>query len=207
MFCLVVFPILKFFLRFKVIGQENCKNFSGPMIIVANHKDYIDGVLLTVSIPWKSNLFPIRFMIWDKAYYCRWLHFLIKSVGGFPVNRENKSNMSARTSLRILEENGVVGIFPEGRMIKDEKLGKARPGIAFLSLKANAPILPVAIKGMLGASFKNFLLRRRRATVVIGKPFYLPVGLSHRNKDDLIAGVEVVMGEIGKLYYNSKITK
>jgi 1-acyl-sn-glycerol-3-phosphate acyltransferase len=57
----------KFFMRFKVRGQENLKGLENKAIIFAsNHTSYIDGPIAAASMPrngwwYPKDFFPVRF--------------------------------------------------------------------------------------------------------------------------------------------------
>lgn len=206
---IICFPLVIFIrilTHLRVIGQENSVGLKGPIIIALNHKDYIDGIVFVAALPFKTKLLPIRSLVWYKIYYLPILHFLLKISGNMPIAKSKDGNMeeALKTPLKILKKNGVVVIFPEGGMVKKEELGEGKRGVSYLALKANVQILPVSLRGTLGASFKNLFLGKSRVTVSIGKPFYLSESLSYDNKNDLIQGSNFVMEKIKKLYYNNE---
>lgn len=206
---LVYFPIgsiIRFLLHLKVKGRENCKGLAGPLIIAVNHKDFIDGPVLVAAFPFRSKLFPVRSLVIREKYFLPILHFFLKITGGMPVDKAKDGDLEGalKAPLKILKNKGIVVIFPEGRMVREEGVfEKGRRGVAFLALKANTPILPVSIKGTAGASFKNLFLRRNKVVVSIGEPLYLPKSLSYDNKDDLVKGSQLVMDKIKELYCRS----
>lgn len=189
----------------RVIGQENSKGVNGPVIIAANHKDYIDGIVLVAALPFNTKLLPIRSLIWHKIYYLPILHFLLKITGGMPIAKSKDGNLEEVliAPLKVLKKNAVVVIFPEGGMIKKQEFGEGKRGVSYLALRANVSILPISIKGTLGASFKNLFLGRNNVIISIGKPFYLPQSLRYDNKDDLAKGSCLVMEKIKELYDKS----
>lgn len=54
--------ILRIFIDFEIIGQENIKNLKGPLLILANHKSYWDPQLVNNAFPLNTNLLPMRYM-------------------------------------------------------------------------------------------------------------------------------------------------
>ncbi|MCL6626854.1 MAG: 1-acyl-sn-glycerol-3-phosphate acyltransferase, partial [Alicyclobacillus shizuokensis] len=68
-----------------------------------------------------------------------------------------------RTGLRILEQQGVVGIFPEGTRNRGQGLLPAKPGVGFLAVRTGSVILPVAITLRPRRVF-------RRNYILIGRP-------------------------------------
>ena len=78
----------------------------------------------------------------------KFLSFVFRNLGAFPVDRQGISLSAIKSSITVLNNNGVLGIYPEGTRIHtgyDEK--NAKPGIALIANKAKAKILPVYIKG------------------------------------------------------------
>jgi 1-acyl-sn-glycerol-3-phosphate acyltransferase len=198
--------LVKFLLNLKIVNRRNYNGLAGPLIIAPNHKDYIDGIALVSSFPFRTNLLPIRSLVWHKMYYLPILHFLLKITGSMPVFKTKNSdfNEALRVPLNILKiKKGVVVIFPEGKMVKKYELDGGKRGIAYLALKSGAPILPISIKGTLNASFKNLFLRRNKVIITVGTPFHLPEYLSFDNLEDLAKGADIVMSKIGELYYKN----
>jgi len=52
-----------------------------------------------------------------------------------------------KKSIKALKQGGILGIFPEGRMKKEEDSTSAKAGAAYLAIKTNVPIVPIAILG------------------------------------------------------------
>ena len=68
-------------------------------------------------------------------------------------------------------------MFPEGTRRSGPEVGELRDGVAYLSLRTGAPVVPVGIGGSerampRGASFP----RPKRVTLVIGPPVAVPAG-------------------------------
>ncbi|EGD50100.1 phospholipid/glycerol acyltransferase [Thermoanaerobacter ethanolicus JW 200] len=47
----------------------------------------------------------------------------------------------------MLKNGNIVGVFPEGGVSVNGNVKEFKPGFGFLSVKTNAPILPIAIIG------------------------------------------------------------
>ncbi len=81
---------------------------------------------------------------YDKPGVIGWISRAMKSI---PVERDGRDMAPTREALRRLERGDLIGIFPEGGINTGDGLRAANPGIAFLALKANVPIIPVYIHG------------------------------------------------------------
>ena len=68
-----------------------------------------------------------------------------------------------------------MSIAPEGRESVVGGLEEGLNGAAFLALKANVPIIPIAVTGTENPRIYNFKLwgKRPHVTMNVGKPFHL----------------------------------
>lgn len=155
---LIIKPFFFILYNIRVEGIDNIPKEDG-YIVCGNHTKAIDPVLLAAALPCQ-----IHFMAKIELFRNRILGILLNAVGAFPIKRGEPDLKSIRTSLRLLQSNKNIGIFPEGtRNISDEL--KAEPGIAMFSIKSKKGILPVSIK----TSYKFF----KRTRIIIGDVIYL----------------------------------
>jgi len=162
--------IFKLFFRLKVTGQENIPR-DGPFIIVANHSSLLDPVILGVSVRPK-----IIFIAAAYLFEIRWLGYLLRRANSIPINRENYTNniKSIKQALKILQQGGILGIFPEGGVDRQKDDLPIKAGAAFLATRVGVPIIPIRIKGAdkvlpRGAKFIRSL---NKIEVEIKKPIY-----------------------------------
>ena len=154
----VLKPIFYLYYNIKVVGRQNLPS-SGPLIICANHYSTIDPVILAVTLPYIINSMAKAELFKNKL-----LALFFTNIKVFPVKRGEADIKSIKTSLKILKENKILGMFPEGTRNKTGEL-KAEPGIAMLAVKGKAQVLPIAIV----SNYKMF----KRTIVKIGKPILL----------------------------------
>ena len=57
------------------------------------------------------------------------------------------SQRALNTAMGVLDEGGLLGIYPEGTRAPDMRLHKGHTGVARLSLGCNVPVIPVGIVG------------------------------------------------------------
>jgi len=182
--------IFKLFFRLKVTGRQNIPQ-DGPFIIVANHSSLLDPIILGVSIN------PI--IIFVAAAYLfkiRWLGYLLRKANSIPVQRENDIK-AIKQSLKILQRDGVLGIFPEGGIDRQKNNLPVRAGAAYLATKVGVPIVPIKIKGAdkvlpRGAKFIRSL---NKIEVEIKKPIYC-LRQTNKNKEIIKRVVESYIKEI-----------
>jgi 1-acyl-sn-glycerol-3-phosphate acyltransferase len=139
----------------RVSGLEHLPA-AGPYIVAANHHNYLDGVVLGVSVP-----SPIAFIVMPRVWRATPLHPIFhRHIRSIPINLQRPDFAALRGALAHLERGGVVGIFPEGPFSVRGRLERGLPGVALLALKSGVPVVPAALHGTFEA------LHRR--------PFHLP---------------------------------
>ena len=124
----------------RVTGRENLPA-GGPALIVSNHLSFLDVFVLGLGVPR-----PLNYMARSSLFFPP-LGALIRSVGGFPIQREGMGAQGLKETLRRLRAGGLILLFPEGTRSRDGELGPLKPGIAALARKARAPIIPAAVAG------------------------------------------------------------
>lgn len=115
---------------------------SGPVIIASNHKSWIDPVAIGIALKRKIN-----FMAKAELFKYPVFGWLIHKLGAFPVKRGAGDISAVKSSLRILRENRVLGIFVEGTRVKTEGIGELKPGVYAIAKLSKSPVILCAIKG------------------------------------------------------------
>ncbi|MEK7608944.1 MAG: lysophospholipid acyltransferase family protein, partial [Patescibacteria group bacterium] len=111
---LVVFAVTRFFGSFKVIGRENLKNLPCPLMIISNHRTYLDPVVIGTIFPFFSKYIPIAFMVDDKYYHHPILKIFFKLTYTFPAYYGQGLDVSLKEPRRVLRNGRVFLIFPSG---------------------------------------------------------------------------------------------
>ena len=178
--------ILQNFRRWQVQGRDNLPT-EGGFMVVSNHTSYWDPVAVGCAINPR-----IHYMAKAELFRIPVLSSLIITFGAFPVNREKADRHAIRTALKLLEEGKVVGIFPEGTRGNSGELLKPHMGAAMLAVKAQVPVVPIAV-----LDSKGFF---RRLKLRIGKPIYLEKREEGQTSKQIMeVGTEKIMSEISHL--------
>lgn len=127
--------------RVKVEGKENFPP-EGAVILAGNHMGLWDPVLVAAFIDRQIH-YMAKEELFDHVLIARFL----RALNAFPVKRGSPDRKAMKTALEILDEQKVLGIFPEGTRSKTGELSKPQHGIAMLVLKGKAPVVPVAFVG------------------------------------------------------------
>jgi 1-acyl-sn-glycerol-3-phosphate acyltransferase len=134
----------------------------------------------------------IYFMAKQELFKIPVLNAILKSLGAYPVNRGHGDLQAAKTTLKLLEEGKIVGIFPEGRRRNvSKKKQKPKSGAILFSIEAGVPIIPVGIFG----NYKIF----SKIRVFYGKPYYPVPGNSKVSKNEMNALAQKLMDRIYSL--------
>jgi 1-acyl-sn-glycerol-3-phosphate acyltransferase len=140
--CWAVIPA---YFRVEVIGQENVPR-DGAVILAPTHRSRWDALLVPYATGRLVTGRDIRFMVTsDEVQGIQ--GWLIRRLGGFPVNPRQPAIASLRYGLEILQNREMLVIFPEGGIYRDKQLHPLKPGLARLALQAEAsqPNLDVKI--------------------------------------------------------------
>ncbi|NLY85880.1 MAG: 1-acyl-sn-glycerol-3-phosphate acyltransferase [Tissierellia bacterium] len=133
--------VFKIIYRINVYGEENLQE-KGSLIICSNHIHNFDPIIISLVYPrqifWMAKKQLFRYKI--PAYF-------LEKLGAFPVDREEADLSTFKKSLKVLKNDGVLGIFPEGTRVKEIDLENAKPGVGLIALKSKTTVLPVFIEG------------------------------------------------------------
>ncbi len=124
--------------RIKVHGNNKLPD--GKLILCSNHISLVDPVILAV-VTNRQISFMAKKELFDKPV----LGWLISKVGSFPVDRKNADLKAIKESLKVLKEDRVLGIFPEGTRVKTVSLDNLKPGIGLIASRSGSDIQPVNI--------------------------------------------------------------
>lgn len=146
MFYKIVVAVLKVLVFFvfdlKIHNKERIDKSEGGLIACGNHTSMLDPVILAVS-----SKRQIHFMGKKELFDRKIFGYLFKKLGAFPVDREGVSMSAIKSSMAVLKQNEVLGIFPEGTRVKKYDENNAKPGIALIANKTKANVIPFYIKG------------------------------------------------------------
>lgn len=134
-------PALRLWFRVRISGSEHIPSH-GAAIVAPNHKSFLDAFF--VGIATRRH---VRFMAKTELLEGP-LGWLFLRLGAFPVRRGEADVEAMKTARSILEQGGLLVIFPEGTRVEDpDALGSPHHGAGRLALQTGAPIIPAAIAG------------------------------------------------------------
>jgi 1-acyl-sn-glycerol-3-phosphate acyltransferase len=162
---------LLFYLFYKILGLriEDVDNIPGEggVIIAPNHRSNYDPPLVGCSIFSR----PVYFLAKKELFINKTVSSVLKSVCAIPVDTGNPGIKTMRVFVHLLREGKAVMVFPEGQRSKTNEFLPPYPGVGYLSIRANVPVVPALITGT-HESMLNHFLRKTPLTLKFGKPVY-----------------------------------
>jgi 1-acyl-sn-glycerol-3-phosphate acyltransferase len=155
---------MRVFYRWEIKGVDHLPS-EGGVVIVSNHANFFDPVIVGCSFPRK-----VHFMAKLELFRAPILNWVIMALGAFPVKRGVADKAAFEASFHFLESGQVVGLFPEGTRYKDGRLHPLRPGVAALAVRGNSVVLPMIIRNSNLMKFMRF----PKVCVHIGEAFRIP---------------------------------
>jgi 1-acyl-sn-glycerol-3-phosphate acyltransferase len=119
----------------------------GPVILASNHLSFSDHFFGPLPVPRK-----VIFLAKAEYFTGRGLKGLLTKaffagVGQIPIDRGGgaASERALITSLRVLADGHVLGIYPEGTRSPDGRMYRGKTGVARLAIESGAPVVPCAM--------------------------------------------------------------
>ncbi len=173
--------------RPRVIGRENLRDVSGPLLVISNHIADVDIGLIQTALPARLRhklatatrgealealRSPASTRPWFLRIYDRLQWLLgVTLLNLFPLPREAGFRKSFAYAGEAVDRGYSILVFPEGRYTENGKVQPFRAGIGLLANNLRIPVLPMRIDGL-------FELKRARKRIAppgkiqirIGKP-------------------------------------
>jgi 1-acyl-sn-glycerol-3-phosphate acyltransferase len=152
--------------RLRVVGVQHVPR-SGAVLLAGNHTGFLDGPLVWAFSPRRATfLAKSELFVGPLSRALGWL-------GQVPVHRGRPDRTALRTALGVLHEGGALGVFPEGTRGAGV-LEEVSDGLAWLVLKSQVPVVPIAVLGTAEAMPKGGRPRLRApVTLAFGPPVRL----------------------------------
>ncbi|MDR5682799.1 MAG: lysophospholipid acyltransferase family protein [Armatimonadota bacterium] len=184
--------LLWFLFAFRTAGGEHCPR-SGPVIAAANHLSWLDPIVHAAALPRRAVFMAAEDLLGERVHpgFVPWegllrvIAPLLRWYGVIPVPRTEVdaaayTGSAYKAALRLLRAGGCLAIYPEGGINRTaEPLAPLRNGVALLSARAQAPVLPMWLFGTDRAlPLGSVVPRPARVSVRFGPPLPPPQGRS-----------------------------
>jgi 1-acyl-sn-glycerol-3-phosphate acyltransferase len=179
--------------RLSIRGKENIPR-TGALMVVANHLSSADPVLIGAKLDRR-----MIFMAKEELFRNPVSRYFVMQFGAFPVYRAGPTREAIRHANRILKQGQVLGMFPEGKRSKNGGMEPALLGSALIAYTNQVPVLPIGIAGSERIHGFNWMWRRPRISLNIGRPFYLPDKGPSPSREQLMESTDIIMNRVSEL--------
>jgi len=130
------------YFRFRVKNRHNLPK-SGPVIVApGGHRSNIDTPFVGMAVR-RTPLYMAKDSLFKSSFWSA----VMVLLGGFPVVRDKLDRRALKSAQAALGRGEVLTVFPEGARQQGPKLQPLFEGVAWLSAKTGAPVLPLGIGG------------------------------------------------------------
>ena len=137
----LIIIFVKIFLRPNIIGINNIPK-EGRVILAGNHTNNLDSVMVAAI-----NKRVVHFLAKDKLLK-GWRKLIFKGMGIIPVNRSIHDKGALNMAIDTLNQEKVIGIFPESTINKtNDIILPFKYGAVKMASVTNSLIVPFVITG------------------------------------------------------------
>jgi 1-acyl-sn-glycerol-3-phosphate acyltransferase len=176
-------PMIDYYVRTRVVGDEIFEKLEHPVVFVANHSSHLDTPTILRALPakWRNRtaVAAAADYFYDRRWKANGVALLFNTV---PLGRQGGGLGNGATDHvdRLIDEGWNLVMFPEGTRSRDGKIGKVRSGAAVIAAQHGIDIVPIYLDGTHTAMPPGqnwprrvpgrFLSRRHRVEVRFGRP-------------------------------------
>jgi 1-acyl-sn-glycerol-3-phosphate acyltransferase len=170
--------------KLEVKGLEHIRPGQG-YVFASNHLSYMDTPAILSSIP-----VDFRFLAKEELFKIPFMGDHLKRAGhiAVPLDNPRASVKTLANAAKTIQALGIsLLVFPEGGRSLTGELREFKDGAAYLAIKAQAPIVPLAVIGTRAIlPMHGKVISSGKVRLIIGEP--IPTaGLAIRNREELTA--------------------
>ncbi len=166
----LTYPLFKLLTGVKIVGRIPKK---GPLIIASNHKSFLDPPLIGYTA-FREVLFLAKPDLFAHSRFFAWL---IRTYNAVRIS----GTEGLRSAVKLLKQGKVIVIYPEGTRLKTEGMLPFNPGLSYLAITYDIPVVPVHITNS-NKSVLSLLLRMTTLRIRYGRPIR-PSGYKKTKED------------------------
>ena len=160
----IINSLLRTFFRlfFRIDRSELSKiPLEGPLLMMVNHTSNLEGPMLYAFLQPRKMHALAKQELWEHKF----MAYLMDLWASIPVDRQNMGRATMDACFKVLDEQHILAIAPEGTRSHDGRLQEGKGGVAFIAHKKNAPMIPVAVMGF--TDFKKNIKRLKRTVITV----------------------------------------
>lgn len=138
--------LIRFYFGITVEGRQHLPD-KGPCIIAANHNSHLDtAVVFFLLGQHKQALHALAAQ--DYFFDNKFINFLVTNIfHALAVDRQRFSTDFVESTRTVLANAGMLLIYPEGGRGDGTGIRRFKPGVGYLALHLDVPVVPVHISG------------------------------------------------------------
>lgn len=180
-----VIGLFKLIFKPTIVGSENIPA-DGSAVLAGNHTSVLDCFMHATA-----TKRCVHFLAKAELFKGKFLTDFFRGLGAIPVHRRTKDHNALISAIRVLEDDKLIGIFPEATLNKTENVVLPfKIGAVKMAHDTNSPIVPFIISG----KYKPF---RKNIKIEFLKPYNI-------SSDDLKAENEKLMQIVSEGIIKSK---
>lgn len=133
--------LLRILYRIEVEGEPSLER-DKAYIIAANHISYLDPIVVAMVF----SDYRVHFLGKKELFKGKFLSKLFSSIGVIPVDRSKNDITAVKNVMRLLKNNKILGIFPQGTRIRKEEEDRSKAGLGMFAIKTGTDIVPVTVQ-------------------------------------------------------------
>jgi len=167
---ILTFPLFKLLTGVEIVGRIPKR---GPLIIASNHKSFLDPPLIGYSA-FREVFFLAKPDLFAHSRFFAWL---IRTFNAVRIS----GTEGLRTAVRLLKQGKAVVIYPEGTRLKTDGMLPFNPGMSYLAITYDIPVVPVYITNS-NKGVGSLLFRMTTLRIKYGRPIR-PSGYNKTKED------------------------
>lgn len=198
----LVVAFCRVWLGLQIRGAEHVPA-TGAFVLAPTHRSNMDTLLVAGTTRRR-----LRYMGKDSLWKFAPAGRVLSILGGFPVTRGTADVEALKRCVAVLRGGEPLVLFPEGTRRSGPTIEPIFDGAAFVAVKAEVPIVPVAVAGSEESMPKGQRrIRRSRCVVIVGEPIRPSVerpGRASRNElaaitNEVRERLQVLLDEANRL--------
>ena len=168
---IIMGPFIRVYNRPEIEGLEHIPS-AGPAILASNHQSVMDSFYLLLLCPRQITFLAKQEYFTGTTLVGRLQKWFFSSVGQVPIDRSSADAAQAAidVGMQVLRRNDLLGIYPEGTRSPDGRIFRGKTGMAWMALRADVSVVPVAMIGTREANpVGSWVLRPAKVRIRVGE--------------------------------------
>jgi 1-acyl-sn-glycerol-3-phosphate acyltransferase len=187
--------------RLEIHGREHLPA-EPKFVLVANHASHLDALVLGCAVPlrWRDRLFPLAA---GDVFFQKWsiASFATTFLNAMPVWRRKVGRYAIQDlRARLIAEQCIYILFPEGGRTRDGKMLKFKAGVGMMVAGTTVPVVPCYLRGTFEAGPPGSTFPRPRPiSMRVGEPLTFPeIANDHAGWGQVADSVEAAVSRLAE---------